>query len=125
MWKAWFAAHDTIAANVNFHLVQIDEAHSTDKWPLAYTFQVPSAKTVADKHAYAVSLRDEFEWARGEVFVDASSASGGSFQTTFTAWPALYAVFHHGKLTYVGHGSVASQGAYDVNDLFEHLMTLC
>lgn len=127
------ASDPQLAAKVAFNLVQIDEAHASDKWPLAYTFETTSATTMDQKHAHAVALRDEFEWTRGTVFVDcwdgvtstANSATSGSFQKVFTAWPELYAVFYKGALSYVGQGSVESQGAYDIADLLAHLKRLC
>ena len=131
--EAAFASSPVLAQKVDFHLVQIDEAHASDKWPLKYTFETPSAKTMEEKYQYATALRDEFHWTRGITYVDGpwdldrldDAATNGSFQKTFTAWPELYVVFHNGVLTYVGQGSVETQGAYDINELLDHVLALC
>ena len=133
MIEAAFLSDPILAQRVDFHLVQIDEAHASDTWPLSYTFETPSAKTMGEKHAHATALRDEFRWTRGGVYVDcpwrptdADDPTGeGSFQKVFTAWPEIYVVFHMGVLTYVGQGSTETQGAYDIAELLDHVKALC
>lgn len=113
---------DELEQPIKCSLVKIAGAHD-ENWPLAYSYQTPVPKTVAEKHAHALAMKDEFGWSEkyGQVYVDASSVENGSFQKTFTAWPELYVVFRNGKVSYVGQGSVSTQGAYDMNELFHHI----
>lgn len=109
-----------LAEIMDASMVQVDEAHASDKWPRAYSYEVPSAKTIQDKHSYAMQMARDFGW-EWSTYVDASSVSNGSFQSVFSAWPDMYVVFHKGMVSYIGQASRKTKGRYDLTELLRHI----
>lgn len=98
-------------------VVYIEEAHSTNRWPLGYSFEKPSAPDSETKIKYAREFVSNFEWS-STCLVDTNK----EVQTALRCWPAKYFVIDRNMLiTYIGESSKYSQGYYDINKLLSFI----
>lgn len=97
----------------------IAEAHAEDLWPMAYSFQWPSPKTLQERCGYARTMATEQAIEPSfRVLVDGME---NSFNAALAPWPQGVYVVLAGTLLYRSQDSEGDTARYDINDLFTFL----
>lgn len=94
-------------------LVYICEAHASDTWPLKFTYERPTPKSLAQRARYARDCALELGFGKAGLSLHCD-AMDNAFNTAFGAWPtAYYLMNQHGELLFVGEPDEGEYG-YDV-----------
>jgi hypothetical protein len=104
-------------AELQLALVYIQEAHASDEWPMKWSFERPSPKSLVERITNADEVREVFAAPfEVPVLVD---GMGNDFNKEFCAWPACYYdVDRTGTLLYVWQGE-EDEAHCAVNDVFK------